>query len=219
MSGWHAANGQHAPRDAQGRPLLVLRSVNRSESVALTAATDRGGFSAYDLDRAAHVLRAGNGDEHPMDPRTMNIVYRILAHFDAPELRIVSGYRTPKPGSHSNHGKGRAIDFIVPGTPDADVAKFAREIGFVGVGIYPTSQFVHVDIRPRSYFWVDYSGPGKRNRERGILGDLAAWSDQQALRRGERPIEPFEIASDVDAALRAHAAHGPSEVDDDEDAD
>ena len=205
MTGWHASGGRTAPLDAQGRPMLVLRTLNRNESVQLVAAGELGGFSASDLDQAAHVLRAGGGDEHPVDPRTLDIVYRIQAHFHAPELRIVSGYRTPKPNSHSNHGKGRAIDFIVPGTPDEEVAKFAREIGFVGVGVYPTSQFVHVDIRPRSYFWVDYSGPGKKNREHGILGDLAAASDRRAVARGDRPIEPFEIAGDVDAALRARA--------------
>ena len=55
-----------------------------------------------------------------------------------------------------------------------------RVAGFVGVGVYPTSQFVHVDIRPRSYFWVDFSGPRMKNRERGIRGDLAAKSDAAA---------------------------------------
>ena len=55
----------------------------------------------------------------------------------------------------------------------------AMHVGFVGVGIYPTSQFVHVDVRPRSYFWIDNSGPGKRNRERGILPELVAASDKR----------------------------------------
>src|SRR5262249_51109799 len=129
------------------------------------------------------------------------------------------GYRTPKAGSRSNHGKGRAIDLIVPGTTDADVAKFAREIGFVGVGLYPTSQFVHVDVRPRSYFWVDHSGPGNRNREKGILGDLAIQSDKAALARGDKGIEPFVIGSDVDAALVARVAHAAATSDDDDDDD
>jgi uncharacterized protein YcbK (DUF882 family) len=222
MVGWHAlARGAVAPVDDSGRAKLVFVSLNRNERVELTAASDAGGFAARDLDLASHVLRSSGGEEHPLDPRTVDIVYRIQAHFHAPEIRVVSGYRVPTGRSaRSNHGKGRAVDFVVPGTPDADVARFARELGFVGVGIYPTSQFVHVDIRPRSYFWVDYSGPGKRNRERGILGDLAGWSDQQALRRGQAAIEPFEIGGDVDAALRARAAAtAASEADDDEDAD
>jgi uncharacterized protein YcbK (DUF882 family) len=221
MNGWHAMpHGAAAPVDESGRPKLVFVSLNRNERVELAAAGDAGGFAAEDLDRAAHVLRAAGGEEHPVDPRIVDIVYRIQTHFHAPEIRVVSGYRVPTGRSvRSNHGKGRAIDFVVPGTPDQDVARFSREIGFVGVGIYPTSQFVHVDIRPRSYFWVDYSGPGKRNRERGILGDVAAWSDQQALRRGQKPIEPFDIATNVDAILRARAAAAAATDQDDDDAD
>jgi hypothetical protein len=95
------------------------------------------------------------------------------------------------------------MDLILPGIPDEEVARFAREIGFVGVGVYPTSQFVHVDVRPRSYFWVDYSGPHMKNRESGILGDLATKSDAAALARGQTAIEAFAVAMDVDAALRA----------------
>jgi uncharacterized protein YcbK (DUF882 family) len=198
--------------------MLTLSTLNRGESLSLPVSGDDGGFAAIDLDRAAHLLRAATGDEHPLDPRTMALVWRIQTHFGVPEIRVVSGYRVPKPGSRSNHGKGRAVDMVVPGIADEEVARFAREIGFVGVGVYPTSQFVHVDIRPRSYFWVDFSGPRMKNRERGILGDLAARSDAAALARGQTAIEPYAVATDVDAALRARGLFvAASQPDDDED--
>jgi uncharacterized protein YcbK (DUF882 family) len=198
--------------------MLVLTTLNRGETIEVASATDDGGFASAELDRVAHELRAATGDEHPVDPRTLALVYRIQTHFGVPEIRVVSGYRVPKPGSHSNHGKGRAVDMVVPGVPDEEVARFARDIGFVGVGVYPTSQFVHVDIRPRSYFWVDFSGPRMKNRERGILGDLAAKSDAAAAARGQAPIEPFALATDVDAALRARGmASAPAASDDDDD--
>jgi uncharacterized protein YcbK (DUF882 family) len=152
LVGLHAPSTKAIENDASGRPMLALTTVNHREALSLPATTDAGGFSAVDLDRVAHLLRAASGDEHPVDPRTLGLVYRIQLHFEAPEIRVVSGYRVPKPGSHSNHAKGRAMDIIVPGVPDEEVARFARELGFVGVGVYPTSQFVHVDIRPRSYF-------------------------------------------------------------------
>jgi len=219
MVGWHAPSTRGAARDASGRSELVLTTINRGETVEVPATSTDGGFAATDLDRVAHLLRAATGDEHPVDPRTLSLVYRIQTHFGVPEVRVVSGYRLPKPGSRSNHGKGRAVDMVVPGVADEEVARFVREIGFVGVGVYPTSQFVHVDIRPRSYFWVDFSGPRMRNRERGILGDLAAKSDAAAVARGQTPIEPFGVATDVDAALRARgiAAGAPTQSDDDED--
>lgn len=220
LVGWHAASTRETERDTSGRPMLVLTTINRGETLAIPSSTDDGSFDAVDLDRMAHLLRASSGDEHPVDPRTLAIVYGIETHFGVPEIRVVSGYRVPKPGSHSNHGKGRAIDLVVPGVADAEVARYVRDMGFVGCGVYPTSQFVHVDIRPRSYFWVDFSGPHMKNRERGILGDLAAKSDAAAVARGRTPIEPYGVATDVDAALRARGMAGASaQTDDDEDED
>jgi len=218
---WHQLPpGRTAPRDANGRPQLVLQALNMPDRVTLTASSDQGGFSAVDLDRAAHILREpGSGNEHPVDPRVLDLVYRVAVHFSAPEIRILSGYRTPRGARHSNHGRGRAIDLVVPGASDEDVAKFAREQGFCGVGVYPVSGFVHLDVRERSYFWVDTSGPGKRNRTRGILADLAAKSDARALARGEHGVAPFAIGTDVDAALAASQKAGstPSIEDDDTD--
>src|SRR5208282_3243897 len=54
MTGMHASGGRTGPLDTAGRPMLVFRNVGRNERVELVAATDRGGFSAFDLDRAAH---------------------------------------------------------------------------------------------------------------------------------------------------------------------
>ncbi|HEX8796577.1 MAG TPA: DUF882 domain-containing protein [Polyangiaceae bacterium] len=220
MVGWHAPSTHDVARDASGRTMLVLTTINRGETLAIPSSSDDGAFDAVDLDRVAHLLRAATGDEHPVDPRTLGLVYRIQMHFGVPEIRVVSGYRVPRPGSRSNHGKGRAIDLVVPGVPDEEVARFVREMGFVGVGVYPTSQFVHVDIRPRSYFWVDFSGPHMKNRERGILGDLAAKSDAAAVAQGRTPIEPYAVATDVDAALKARGmavASAQAEEDEDED--
>ncbi|WP_394850653.1 DUF882 domain-containing protein [Pendulispora brunnea] len=221
MRSWHTPTPNKAPPvDEEGRPKLALYSLNTNDRVEMAARSDHGGFSARDLDRAAHVLRdSRNGCEHPMDPRLLDLAYRIQTYFHAQELRIVSAYRAPRRHRKSNHGLGRALDMIVPGASDEEVAKFARELGFVGIGVYPASGFVHVDVRSRSYFWVDRSGPGRRNRERGILGDLAARSDSQAVTRGERPSPPFAPFGDVDAWLRtrpSQAAPATPDEDDDE---
>jgi hypothetical protein len=108
---------------------------------------------------------------------------------------------------------------VVPGTSDADAAAYARTLGFVGVGIYPTAGFVHIDVRDRSYFWSDWSAPGRKGRERGILGELAASSDKSALRRGAVPPLPSGMLFDVDAALRAHGARAAPLDEEEEDAD
>lgn len=217
---WHTPTpGKSAPLDKAGRPMLVLQGLNIPDRVELSARSDFGGFSAEDLDRAAHIMREpSSGNEHPIDPHLLDFVYRIQTHFKAHEIRIISAYRTPHAGKTSNHGKGRAMDLVVPGATDEEVATFARDQGFCGVGVYPVSGFVHVDVRERSFFWVDNSGPGKRNRTRGILGDLAHKNDARALARGDQPIGPFVIATDVDAAVgNARAANAVVSDDDDED--
>jgi uncharacterized protein YcbK (DUF882 family) len=215
---WHAPSpDSHAPVDDDGHPLLVLRALNTTDHASFPASGATGGFSASDLDRASYVMREpSTGNRHPIEPRLVDLIFRIEQHFDAEEIRVLSGYRTPTRGSGSNHGKGRAMDFIVPGASDADVARFARGLGFVGVGIYPVSGFIHVDVRDRSYFWSDSSGPGKRNRERGILGDLALASDREAVVRGEIATHPSTLLFDVDAALRSRAGRESTDDDDDD---
>jgi uncharacterized protein YcbK (DUF882 family) len=219
--GWHQATpGKTCPVDPSGRPQLVLQALNMPDHATLTAHGEHGGFSAEDLDKAAHVLRdPRTGNEHPVDPHTLDLVYRVAAHFNVQEVRIISGYRTPRPGTHSNHGNGRAIDCVFAGVSDEEVAKYARDEGFTGVGTYPVSGFVHLDVREHSYFWVDSSGPGKRNRTRGILGDVAAKSDARAVARGDHSPNPFGIGNDVDGALAASLHNAPVQTPDDDDED
>jgi uncharacterized protein YcbK (DUF882 family) len=217
---WHAPDpDKTAPIDDRGRPMLALASLNTGDHLQISATSDGGGFSASDLDRVSFVLREpSTGNEHPIEPRVLDLVYRIQSHFRAQEVRVISGYRTPRRRRGSNHGKGRAIDLVIPGASDEDVARLARGFGFVGIGIYPSSGFVHVDVRDRSYFWVDRSGPGRKNRERGILADVARASDRDALAHGERPLGPPLLATDVDAALRARSVPAePTDGDDDDD--
>ncbi|WP_172824771.1 YcbK family protein [Pajaroellobacter abortibovis] len=196
---WHQATpGKKAPLDERGLPMLVLHAINTSERVILTAASEKGGFSGLDLDKAAHLLREpSTGNQHPIEPRIIDILYQLQHRFHAEEVRIISGYRTLR-GDQSNHGKGRAVDVLVPGVKDEQVAQFARGLGFVGVGLYPTSGFVHIDVRDRSYFWVDSSPPGQKSRLRGVLFDLAKQNDEHARWRGEHSTPPLKWIPTVD---------------------
>lgn len=217
VKSWHASASGPAsiPTAAGGTPPthLVLVSLNSGERVELEAHGEAGDFSARDAEEARWLFRErGSGRSHPIEPKLLDTLYRIQRHFGAPLLRVVSGYRAPKPGSHSNHGRGRACDFVVPGTTDKDVVELARSYGYRGVGIYPKSGFVHVDIRDRSYFWVDTSGPGKKHRERGILSGQASSADHDAKGRGELPPAPYSV--------KPPSAEKPSvDMDDDHDDD
>jgi uncharacterized protein YcbK (DUF882 family) len=184
---WHTPPDEDPSLTAEGRPTLVLETINTGERVELSPLRDDGGFTADDLQRASHLLRDPRTDaECPPDTRLLDLAYRIEVHFHAKAVRIISAFRTPR-RRHSRHGAGHAVDLVVPGAKDAEVAQYARSLGFVGVGLYTRSGFVHVDIRPRSYFWVDSSGPGQRGRIVQVFAKAAALADAKALERGETP--------------------------------
>jgi len=119
-------------------------------------------------------------------PRLIELVGRAVARFKAPWVWVISGYRPTRPTSR--HAQGRAIDMVLPGVSDRRLARFLRRQGFVGVGIYPVSGFVHLDVRRRSYFWVDRSGPGQPSRARPILAKEVDGIDRKARKRGELPV-------------------------------
>ena len=72
-------------------------------------------------------------------------------------FHIISGYRTPetnamlrkkmKPAApNSFHVKGMAADIRLPGCAVADLRRVAVTLKKGGVGFYPRSRFVHVDV-------------------------------------------------------------------------
>jgi uncharacterized protein YcbK (DUF882 family) len=166
---WHERDaGASAPRDERGRDKLVLEAINLNEKVELEASSDRGEFSESERKRAAHLLRDGrHGGDAPLDPALLDLLYQIQKHFDAPCVRVISAYRKPTGAKRSEHGRGRAVDIVVPGVADATLAAWVRGLGGTGVGLYPVSGFVHVDLRTQSHYWVDSSGPGQRSHVSG----------------------------------------------------
>ena len=78
-------------------------------------------------------------------------------------------------------------------------------LGFVGVGLYTRSGFVHLDSRTRSYFWVDSSSPGQRSRMTQVYAKAAALADAQAIERGEAPPGQGSDGNDGDHANPATA--------------
>jgi uncharacterized protein YcbK (DUF882 family) len=186
---WHAREpGAAAPKDAHGRPKLVLEAINLRERVELVAASDDGAFDEAERARAAHVLRDSRGNaEHAIDAALLDLLYRLERHFDAPCIRVVSAYRVPHGGKTSQHGRGRAADVVVPGAKDKDVAAFARTLGTTGVGLYPVSGFVHVDVRERGHYWVDWSGPGQHRKPVRHAHGKAAHHKKAAHPKGSRP--------------------------------
>lgn len=160
---WHLREaGARAPLDERGRPKLVLENINTKERVELTAGSDSGEFAESERARAAQVLGdTRKGEAHSVDAGLIDLLYGLQRHFDAPCVRIISAYRA---GGRSQHARGLAADIVLPGVDDKSLASHARSLGGTGVGLYPRSGFVHVDVRSSPHYWVDSSGPGQRSR-------------------------------------------------------
>jgi len=77
---------------------------------------------------------------------------------------ITSGYRCPDHNDavggvkNSFHTQCLAADLYIPGISLCQIAKFAKQAGFMGVGKYPKQGFVHCDIGTKYLrTWTEYS--------------------------------------------------------------
>jgi len=67
---------------------------------------------------------------------------------------ITSGYRCPKHNQevggaeNSYHTQGLAVDIVVDGYSLDELEMIAKEVGFRGLGIYRSANFIHLDLGP-----------------------------------------------------------------------
>lgn len=98
------------------------------------------------------------GDVHMMNPDLYEILNAVSDRVEnrAP-FQIISGYRSPHTNAmlhsrsdgvaaHSLHMEGMAMDIRVEGVALDRLHKAALSLKRGGVGYYPTSNFVHVDV-------------------------------------------------------------------------
>lgn len=85
---------------------------------------------------------------------------RIANRYPGRLIEIISGYR-PDARLTSRHHHGRALDLRVSGVTREKLRDFLRGFDETGVGYYPNSFFVHMDVRDQKGYWVDRSGPGE----------------------------------------------------------
>ena len=119
--------------------------------------------STYDpsaLDQLNEYLRDHRtGDLHPYDPRVFDLLHDLsvkLGHAYA-EIDVICGYRSSWSNEflrahghgvarHSLHMQAMAIDIRIPVVQTLAVRDAALAMRRGGVGYYPKSDFVHVDV-------------------------------------------------------------------------
>jgi uncharacterized protein YcbK (DUF882 family) len=114
------------------------------------------------------------------DPKEFDLLHNLMTRLGKPNgvVDVVCGYRSaetnellrdsgPNTGvaEHSQHIEGHAIDIRVPGEPTTRIRNAALSLEAGGVGYYPKSQFVHVDVGPvRTWTFTGVSGRPNRTR-------------------------------------------------------
>jgi len=165
----HAVYDLRAEAPPRPSGVIELFDLARQEHVNVNIYLSDGSYAPEAVESVSHLMRCKRTEtEKPIEPRLMTILSHIHDHYKK-RIEVVSGYRNQQRQT-SFHYQGSAIDIRVPGVSPTKLCKFVHSLdtGGMGIGLYPRSRFVHVDIRPLpSYRWVDYSGsdpddPGKR---------------------------------------------------------
>jgi LysM repeat protein len=123
--------------------------------------------------RAISELLGAKGSRPPVPDRLIRLLVRVSDTFGGRPLRIVSGFRTSSFYADSHHKRSEAVDFSIPGVPNEVLRQYLLLLDDVGVGYYPRSSFVHLDVRPCPTQWVDYSGPYEAPRRSPLPVKLA----------------------------------------------
>ncbi len=167
ISGLGAGLGLVMPRAAAhagAARSLAFHNLHTGET--LSAAYWSGGYYLPDpcrrIDRLLRDHRTG--DVAPISRALLDALFELNARIgaDAP-FDVISGYRSPRSNAKlasassgvarkSLHMKGMAIDVRVPGYSLKRLHKTAVAMKAGGVGYYPKSGFVHIDVG-RVRYW------------------------------------------------------------------
>lgn len=111
-----------------------------------------------------HFLRDHyTGESTATEAKLFEIVVAAAQEFRADTVRVVSAFRHPKynlilrkkghqVARDSNHTKGNAIDFYIPGVATKRLHEWAKARQLGGVGLYMGSGFIHMDTG-RVRYW------------------------------------------------------------------
>jgi uncharacterized protein YcbK (DUF882 family) len=147
--------------------VVHIKRVAMNEEYVLHVGNRQGHISPKTLKAFETLMRSSSNTAHPIDPRLIALIGIVSNHFGGRTIEVVSGYRPFSPAQynpHSNHMHGKAVDFRVVDVPNETLRDFCRTLKNVGCGYYPNSVFVHMDVRDKNTFWIDYSRPGEPPR-------------------------------------------------------
>ncbi|MDQ1316097.1 MAG: hypothetical protein QG662_2206, partial [Pseudomonadota bacterium] len=119
----------------------------------------QGDYVPEALAEINRVLRDHRTDQvAAIDTDLLDLLHRVNGTLgNSRPFQIISGYRSPASNQmlagnssgvakRSLHMQGKAIDIRLPGIPLADLRRAGLNLQGGGVGYYPGSNFVHLDV-------------------------------------------------------------------------
>ncbi len=126
-----------------------------------------GHYDEKALAQLARLLRdRRNNEQHAIDARLFDVLHRLQSTLGTQDpYQVICGYRSKITNAalhkkskgvakKSLHVQGKAIDLRLERTALKDLCHAACSLKAGGVGYYPKSNFIHVDIRPKPAFWT-----------------------------------------------------------------
>ena len=145
---------------AGGVRRIALHNINTLESFEGVYWAD-GVYKTDTLRKLDILLRDHRAQQVcKFDPRLFDVLTRLQDRFASDEpFRVICGYRSRRTNAvarrrsrgvakESYHMRGMAIDVALPNVELRHLAEAAKELRAGGVGFYPRSGFVHIDVGP-----------------------------------------------------------------------
>jgi uncharacterized protein YcbK (DUF882 family) len=143
---------------------LSLYHIHTGESLT-TAFWRAGEFITSSLEAINHFLRDHrSGESGQIDPRLLDLLHDLSSSLGSGQTyHVICGFRSARTNElmwrqglgvarNSLHVFGQAVDIRLPGCKLTDLRQAAIELKAGGVGFYPRSGFIHVDVgRVRSW--------------------------------------------------------------------
>jgi len=143
---------------APGARRLAFDNLHTGETLDV-AYWENGVYVPDALQAVNYVLRDHRNNEvHTIEPHLLDLLTALSHRLEAtPKFEVISGYRSPATNAllhaesgevavGSLHMQGEAIDIRMSGMGLSYIHDAALELDMGGVGYYPWSDFVHVDV-------------------------------------------------------------------------
>lgn len=151
---------QPALAGSQQERKLSFHNTHTGEKTSAVYWAD-GDYLADGKQEIDEILRDHRTDEiYPIDTGLLDLLYLLRAEVEGKRaFEIISGYRSPATNAalrnnssgvakRSYHMQGKAIDIRLPGCDLENLHNAAISMRAGGVGYYPGSDFIHVDVGP-----------------------------------------------------------------------